>query len=218
MSDEDNRDRLKDIERLLPWITAVLSFLAAIGGLLSAWYARDQTEVAVREAALENRVALVRYCDIGSRADIRFGIDDLFYLYGTSGDFDYAALADRHDYADALPKSVTTVLRCQFTNYSRVPILRISFFFQAGFHRDRMVKSEHNDFPFPALKPDQTRTVWFVNTDREPVIVRDPYLARYVRFPILTKTEDEPLESVAHDSWTIMRDHNPVPHLGEAKP
>jgi hypothetical protein len=217
MADDSERSVLKEAERLLPWLAALFSSIAAIAGIFAAFDAHTQTRLAAEQAEREARVALVRYCDVTLRTDMHPG-DDIFYLTGASGDFDYTALAEALDFTSAFPKKITRALRCQFTNYSRVPLLRITFFFNGGFHHDHKVKQEHNDFPFPALESNKTRTVWFVNTDNEPVVVHEPMSVRYIRFPRLTELYDEKLASVADDSWTLTRDHNPQEHLGDARP
>ncbi|MDP9110114.1 MAG: hypothetical protein M3M96_00565, partial [Candidatus Eremiobacteraeota bacterium] len=103
-----------------------------------------------------------------------------------------------------------------FTNYSRVPLFDISFSFQAVFHNGATRKTEQNEFPFSALEPSKSRTVWIVNTDTDPVTVVNPDRARYVRFPGMAHFQNETLPSLIDDSWTITRNHEPVEHLGKS--
>jgi hypothetical protein len=182
--------REKTAVELAPWIAATLSALAAIGGLWTAWETRVGANVARETAALETQVALVRSCDLFSAARFRDG-DDIEVLNGADEkNPDYESTIEREDFDKFRPQKVHSYLRCEFTNYSRVPLLTVFVYLGLDYHHRRVHKVEHN-FPFSALGPDKSRVLWIVNKSREPVTVSTPQRARYARFPELSVFHDQ---------------------------
>jgi hypothetical protein len=198
-------------DRIAPWIAVVFSALAAIGGLWSAWESRDQARIAAEEAALDSQVALVRACGTFTKAAFRVG-DDMLELHGSDGSKEYTSSLEVTDFYDAISNKPERFLRCDFTNDSRVPLLTVTFSLRAGFHHGRKPKWEHS-FPFEALAPGQSRRVWILNTDNSPIAVRNAERARYVRFPYVTKYQDQTFQPVLGDYWILYRDFDPDEHL-----
>ena len=205
------RNRVEDVA---PWAAVAFSALAALGGLWTGWEGHAGARIAEREAALNEQVALVRVCDLAPPALFATG-DDLLEVSGKAGSADYTSFDDREDFDASRSRRATTFLRCRFTNYSRVPILAVSFGVPLAYHGGRTEKTQRN-FPFPALKPDETRTLWIIDKDDAPVIVRTPERARYARFPHLSEYTDQVFQPMLRDYWIIARNADPIEKLDQA--
>jgi hypothetical protein len=207
--------REKTAVELAPWIAAALSALAVIGALWTAWETRRGAEVARETAALETHAALVRSCDVFSAARFRDG-DDMLILNGSNDtDSDYESTIERSDFDGFRSKKAQTYVRCEFTNYSRVPLLTVAVYMAVDYHHHRLHKTEHN-FPFSALGPGQSRALWIVNKSQEAVTVDTPQRARYARFPDLSTFQDQRFLPVLTDYWVLQRDENPVDNLDQS--
>ncbi len=201
------------VEDVAPWAAVALSALAAIGGIWTGYEGHAAARIAAQEAALNEQVALVRICDIAPASLFATG-DDLLEVSGKDGSAEYTSFDDRGDFDASRSRRPTTFLRCRFANYGRVPILGVSFGVPLVYHGGRTKKTQRN-FPFPALRPDETRTLWIIDKDDDAVMVRTPQRARYARFPRLSEYTDQVFQPVLRDYWIIARDADPIERLDQ---
>jgi hypothetical protein len=162
---------------------------------------------------LERQAALVESCAEASPALFRDG-DDFDVLTGTDGNDEYWNSSERWQLNDNKPTKPRVLLRCQFTNLSRVPLLAIRVYYRFGFHHNRTIKEKHS-FPF-TLAPGATHAVWFFNIEKPTVVVNTPHRARYVRFPALSGVQNQDFEPRVRDFWILYRDFDPDEHLDES--
>jgi hypothetical protein len=153
------------------WISAIASAVAACGGLWSAYEARLATKIATEGVALETQAALVESCGEATPSLFLVG-DDFDVLTGSDGNDEYWNSVEPSLFNENRPKKSRVILRCQFTNLSRVPLLSIYVYYRFGFHHNKTIKEKHS-FPF-ALSPNATHAIWFFNIEKPTVVVNTP--------------------------------------------
>jgi len=214
--DKDLTPKERTAEFLAPWIAVVFSALAAIGGLWTAWETRTLAQATRETAVLDARSALVRSCDVFSAARFRDG-DDMMVLKGAAGgDRDYLSTIERADFDQQRANGkAKNFLRCEFTNYSRVPLLTVIVYMGVDYHHHREHKIEHN-FPFSALGPEKSRALWIFNDSNEAVAVSTPQRAQYARFPDLGTFQQQQFRPALSDYWVLKRDEDPAESLDQS--
>jgi hypothetical protein len=209
---EDVTPRERTVESIAPWLAVIFSALAAISGIWTAWETRNATQIAADAAKLDRSAALVRACDVLSPARYHDG-DDLMEL---NRDKEikpaYLPRSERSDFDGARSMKAQNYLRCEFTNYSRVPLLTVSVYMGIDYNHHRRHKAEHN-FPFAALAPGGARSIWIMNASKEAITVGTPQRADYARFPDLSAFQHQRFLPALTDYWVLQRDVDPIPTL-----
>jgi hypothetical protein len=171
------------------------------GGVWSANEAHRATTLQAETSALEKQVALVESCGTTTPALFRVG-DDFVILTGSDGNDEYWNSSERDSFDENRPEKPRVLLRCQYTNLSRVPLLSIRVYYHLGYHHNKTIKEEHS-FPF-ALAPNATHAIWFFNIEKPTVVVSTPERARYIRFPDLASPQSHTFQPRIRDYWILL--------------
>jgi hypothetical protein len=190
-----------------------LALISLVVSIWSAFEAHRATTLQAESVFLERQVALVESCGEASPALFRDG-DDFVVLTGTDGNDEYWNSAERRQLDANRPHKPRVLVRCQFTNLSRVPLLSIRTYYRFGFHHNRTIKEKHS-FPF-TLAPNATHALWFFNIEVPTVVFSTPDHARYIRFPEMSHVQTERFEPRIRDYWILYRDFDPDEHLDES--
>ncbi|HEX3465845.1 MAG TPA: hypothetical protein VHS78_17490 [Candidatus Elarobacter sp.] len=187
---------------------AVVSLVVSIGSAIDAHRA---VALQSESAELDRQVALVESCTEASPQLFRVG-DDFDMILDLNDEDQFWNSADPKDFNGLLPHGQRVVVRCQFTNLSRVPLLSIYVHFTLAYHHHTKVKDSHT-FPF-ALAPNASHAVWFFNTARDRVAFVTPTYARYTMFPIAVQRRYK-FEPRVRDYWVLYRDEEPDENLDD---
>lgn len=208
-----------DINTSIAYASALFSGIAAIGGLWAAVETGAQARIANEEAAIDRQAALVRSCAIVSSERFATG-DTEFIIHGRRG---YATeQSDLDVSAFKATTSAKRLLRCSFTNYSRVPLLNVEVKAKVVFtNHDKIpnvspgpMEFEWDTQPVPALAPSQTQNLWFVNDESSPADVYEITEARYERFPLLGEVQSQKFSAPTMESalecgcWTVTNNND----------
>jgi hypothetical protein len=127
-------------------------------------------------------------------------------LNGSSGQKpNYLPRSERSDFDSARSKKARNYLRCEFTNYSRVPLLNVSVYVGVDYHHHSKHKAEHN-LPFSAIGPGQSRAIWIMNGSNEAVTVATAHHAKYACFPKAEAFQVQKFLPALTDYWVLVRD------------
>jgi len=178
---------------------------------------KTQTDIAAEENRLNTQVALIRYCWQDTKDEVKSG-DDLLVIQGAEDAVIYHDNAARQDILDEFADSpaVKDFLRCDFENESRVPILRMQYWFRLGYDRGK-TQDTQNSPVIAAIQPGSRKTVWIVNSSSDVAdrtAFRIPERVRYVRFSDLADIR-ESLSPKLTDYWILQRGKEPMEALDQ---